>query len=244
MVRISEDFVQDRVEELKEREEVEAVAVVGSYARDSRQDHNDLDLFVIIEEDWMKRKTEVVDDVPVEYFFGSMETAKEWLEGEEWWKNYHWYMNSDVRFDPNNCFDELKKQAKNVRQEKLDISETRLEEFSYSIWDMKQDLDTEDVAQKRYLLNKFFDDLIKIHYLLEEEPLVKVNYRVRHLKDFSGYMYKLSQDFLLASSTMKKQNKLEKMIEYVSKDLPDTAPEWETEDKKRADLPLIRKIQR
>ena len=233
MVHISEEFVEERIEELKKQENVEAVAVVGSYAREPDTDHNDLDLFVIVDGDWMKRKTENIHNVPVEYFYNSMQHAEEWLKGEEWWKNYHWYTNCDVRFDPDNRFDELEQKAHSVKEEKLDLSDNHMEEMAYSIWDMKQDLETEDVAQKRYMLNTFFDELIQMHYLLEGEVPVKENFRVKHLKEFSGYMYKLAQDFLLASSTMEKEIKLEKMIEHVSKDLPDTAPEWETEKEHR-----------
>jgi len=229
MVHISEDFIQDRVEELKTREDVLAVGVVGSYARSPDEDHNDLDIFVIVDGNWIKRKTEVVKGVPVEYFFNSMEKAKEWLNGEDWWYNYHWFTNSDIRYDSEGCFKELLQAAEEAREDKMQLSDQRLEEMAYEIWDMKQDLETNDVAQKRYMLNTFFDKLIQMHYLLEGEVPVKKNFRVKHLKEFSGYMYKLAQDFLLASSTMEKENKLEKMIEHVSRELPDTAPEWETE---------------
>jgi len=177
----------------------------------------------------MKRKTEVVKGVPIEYFFNSIEKAKEWLNGEDWWKNYHWYTNCKVIYDPEEKFDDLKKEAERVKEDRLDLTDEDLEEMAYEIWDARKDLETDDVAQKRYMLNSSFDDLIRMHYLLEGEVPVKKNFRVKHLKEFSGYMYKLAQDFLLASSTMEKENKLEKMIEHVSKELPDTAPEWETE---------------
>jgi len=229
MVHISEDFIQDRVEELKTREDVLAVGVVGSYARSPDEDHNDLDIFVIVDGNWIKRKTEVVKGVPVEYFFNSMEKAKEWLKKEEWWKNYHWYTNCNVIYDPEEKFNQLKKEAERVKQDRVDLDDENLEEMAYEIWDAKKDLETDDVSQKRYMLNTFFDKLIQMHYLLEGEVPVKKNFRVKHLKEFSGYMYKLAQDFLLASSTMEKENKLEKMIEHVSRELPDTAPEWETE---------------
>lgn len=232
MVHISDEFVEERVEELKEREEVEAVAVVGSYARNPDVDHNDLDLFVLVGGSWRKRKTEKLTGVAVEYFFNSIEDAKEWLEGDEWWKNYHWYTNWDIRYDPESKLEKLEQEAQKIRDERLELSDNRLEEMAYEIWDMKSDLDTDDVAQKRYMLNTFFDQLIQMHYMLEDEVPVKKNYRVKHLQDFSGYMYKLAQDFLLASSTMEKEDKLEKMIEHVSKNLPDTAPEWETEKEK------------
>lgn len=228
MTDISEKFVERQVEELREQEEVKAIAVVGSYAREPGADHNDMDIFLIVDGDWHRRKTEVIEGVPVEYFYNSMSKAMEWLEGEDWWKNYHWYTNADVRYDPDGKFDKLEEKARNVREEKLDLSRQDREEIAYTIWDRKQDLETADVAQKRYLMNEFFNYLVFQFYRLNGEVPVKSNYRVEALNGINGYIYKLAQDFLLASSTMEKEKKLEKITEYISKDLPDTAPEWET----------------
>lgn len=230
-MQIKEDFVQEKIKELKQNEEVKAIAVVGSYARDPEQDHNDLDIFVIVEEDWSRRKTEVNEDIPLEYFYNSMNKAIEWLEGDNWWKNYHWYTNADVRYDPEGKFQELREKAQETRDEKLDLDEKDLEEIAYTVWDKKQDLDTRDVSQKRYLLNEFFNYLIFQFFRLNGEVPVKPNHRIKALEGINGYIYKLSQDFLLASSTMEKENKLEEITDYISRDLPDTAPEYETERK-------------
>jgi hypothetical protein len=79
------------------------------------------------------------------------------------------------------------------------------------------------------MMNQLFDYLLEKQYVLKEQIPVKQNYRLEKLQDFDGYMYKLSQDFLLASSTMEKEKHLEKIIERVSKKLPEIQPEWETE---------------
>jgi len=84
------------------------------------------------------------------------------------------------------------------------------------IADLQEKLDTDDVAQKRYLMFHIFDKLLDIRLSTEDSQIHRVE-RLGSLKDIDGYMYKLSQDFLTFSSTMKKKNKLEKIIGYVEK---------------------------
>ena len=226
MAEIPENFVENRIEELSDSENVRAAAVVGSYAREPSSEHNDLDIFVIVKDDHFWRETEEIQSIVVEYFYSPLEKAEERLESDNWWKNYHWYTNADVRYDPDNLFDMLQEKAEEVKQDRLDLSEDDKHEIAYSIWDRKQDFDTDDVAQKRYLLNNFFSYLLQKFYLLEGEVPVKSNYRVKALNGINGYVYKLSQDFLLSSSTSEKERIIEKMIDYISKDLPEISPEW------------------
>lgn len=72
-------------------------------------------------------------------------------------------------------------------------------------------LDTDDVAQRRYLMYRIFEQVLELTYDEIPEP----EQRVKQLQDGNGYMYKLSQDFLTESSTMKKREKLDKMVEYI-----------------------------
>jgi len=41
-------------------------------------------------------------------------------------------------------------------------------------------------------------------------------------------MYKLVQDFVMSSSTMEKKDKLDKMVSYITRDLGQPGPEWES----------------
>lgn len=69
----------------------------------------------------------------------------------------------------------------------------------------------EDIGQKRYLMQRKFDQLIKDH--VPEE--IEVDERIKTLKEGEGYLYKLSQDFLTASSTLEKRRKLEKIMDHL-----------------------------
>ena len=75
-----------------------------------------------------------------------------------------------------------------------------------------EELDTADVAEKRLKMFKIFEELISIR--IEEDNSVE---GLEVLKESDGYMYKLSQDFLLSSSTMDKEKKLEKILEHVER---------------------------
>jgi len=70
-----------------------------------------------------------------------------------------------------------------------------------------KDLENEDVAIKRIEMYSIFQEILQKESG-KEDSVEGLN----EIKDSNGYLFKLSQDFLLASSTMKKEQKLEKII--------------------------------
>lgn len=81
---------------------------------------------------------------------------------------------------------------------------------------LKEELETDDVAQKRYLMFHIFEQLVEARLSIEDKKL-ETPEKISELKQIDGYMYKLSQDFLTSSSTIKKENTLEKIIEHVER---------------------------
>jgi DNA-binding transcriptional MerR regulator len=79
------------------------------------------------------------------------------------------------------------------------------------IEELQEKLETKDVAQKRYLMYRMFEQVLEEVYDEVPEP----EQRVKQLQEGNGYLYKLAQDFLTESSTMKKEEKLQKMVEYI-----------------------------
>lgn len=224
-----ESLVEEEISILKSKDFVEAVAVVGSYARNPEQDHNDIDFFVLVDDNWRKRETEKVEDTVVERFYNSFEGAKSYLKDQDWWKNYHWFKNADVRYDPEDLFEELSDLADERKTEVLEISDQGKNEILYRIWDRYHDLNSEEVGRQRFLMNDFVDYLIQQDFFLKEKVPVKKNYRLERLEEFDSYMYKLVQDFVMSSSTMEKKDKLDKMVSYITRDLGQPGPEWESE---------------
>ena len=69
---------------------------------------------------------------------------------------------------------------------------------------LDQASDTEDVAEKRYLM------FLSFQQLLDELDMESVT----ELDGFDGFLYKNSQEFLTSSSTFQKQKKMDKIISY------------------------------
>lgn len=65
----------------------------------------------------------------------------------------------------------------------------------------------DDVGEKRFRMFRAFEQVL--------DELGKDS--VKDLNGFDGYMYKMSQDFLVSSSTYEKEQKLEKILDYVEK---------------------------
>lgn len=223
---MTDDVVSQELERLKDKEDVRAIAVVGSYARKPEDEHNDIDFYIIIDGEWRERETVEKEDVIIERFYNSQSRSKRYLEEEGWYTNYHWFTNADVRYDPENLFDELEEYARQKKQDKLELDEKDRERIRYRIWDLKQDIGSDDVGQQRYILYNAMDFVIEKIYYLEDEVPVKENYRIRKLKDFNGYLYKIVQDFLNSSSTLEKKRKVEKMLQYLERKVGEADPEF------------------
>ena len=65
----------------------------------------------------------------------------------------------------------------------------------------------DDVGEKRFRMFCAFEQVL--------DELGKDS--VKDLNGFDGYMYKMSQDFLMSSSTYEKEQKLEKILDYVER---------------------------
>lgn len=78
------------------------------------------------------------------------------------------------------------------------------------------ELDVEDVGQKRYMMNQILERLVEEAFDQKDEELPEAEERIQKLEEVNGYMYKLSQEFLISSSTLEKERKLEKMVEHLS----------------------------
>jgi hypothetical protein len=101
------------------------------------------------------------------------------------------------------------------------LSEEEKKEAAERIEKFRKGLETDDVAQKRFTMYRFFDYLLEKYFKLEDVEPGAPEERLENLKDLNGHVYKISQDFLLASSTMEKEKHLENIVEKVSLELPD-----------------------
>ena len=83
--------------------------------------------------------------------------------------------------------------------------------FEEALEKFEESKDTEDVAEKRYLM------FLSFQQLLDEMNKNSVS----DLDGFDGFLYKNSQDFLMSSSTFQKEKKLEKILDYFERKYAD-----------------------
>jgi cell fate (sporulation/competence/biofilm development) regulator YlbF (YheA/YmcA/DUF963 family) len=103
----------------------------------------------------------------------------------------------------------------------MTLSDEEKQEAAERIEEFRQGIETDDVAQKRFTMYRFFDYMLEKFFELEDVEPGAPEERLEKLKDLNGHVYKISQDFLLASSTMEKEQHLEKIVEKISRMLPD-----------------------
>lgn len=228
--------IEEEIAKLREKENVRAVAIVGSYARNpDKETHNDIDILIIIDENWRKRETQQLDNnLVLEKFYNSRKWFQKYIDesisSEGNWNAYHWLENADIKHDPEDLFEDLREDAEEKKEECFGSFDE--DEFLYYIWDYQQDMKTNDVGQKRLVMYKLFNYLVNNHFIQNKQPLVKDNYKLEQLKSFDGYMYKNAQEFLTESSTMKKEEKIEKMIKHATRGMGKPGPEWKTDKEK------------
>lgn len=222
-----EDLIRQETERLKGRDDVRAIAIVGSYARDPGQDHNDIDIYIIVDGDWRRRETEMIDGTVIERFYNSMDWSRRYLEGTGWYTNYRWYTDADVRYDPDGLFDELEAYAMEQKDDNMELDEQDRQAIRYFIWDMQEDIEGAEGAQRTYLEQKLFEYLLEKQYLLEGVVPVKENYRIEKLQDFDPEMHDMAVDFL-ESDPDDRADLLEEMVSHVTDSIGDPDPEYQT----------------
>lgn len=83
----------------------------------------------------------------------------------------------------------------------------RIDRLMYSV-------EGNDVGQKRFQMFEVLRFVVEKQYELEDVEVPDTGLRVEELKELNGYMYKLVQEFLTSSSTLEKERKLEKIVQY------------------------------
>jgi len=223
----TEDLIQEEVDRLQDQDDVLAVAVVGSYARDRSIRHNDIDLYIIIDGDWRRRETEVIDGTVIERFYNSMGWSRRALKGEGWYTNYRWYTDPDIRYDPDGLFEDLERDAMEQKDKTMDLDDEDRQAIRYFIWDLQEDIERADGAQRTYLQQKLFEYLLEKQYILEGQVPVKENYRIEKLSDFNPDMHEMAVNFL-ESDPDDRSEILEEMIDHVTAGIGEPDPEYRT----------------
>lgn len=214
--------IDNQVIELRKKTEVMAVGMLDK--QEPSEQYQYIELYVVVEGNGLKNQIERKENIIFKYHYISKKQIKQKLSDNYDWKVYNYLKTVEVLYDPDNVIESLRNEVKETVEKSLKLNKGDKEEIRNNIWSLKKDIETNDVAQKRFLMNKLFDFLVESTYRLHEEPLVREENRLNQLKEIDGYVYKLGQDYLISSSTMEKNQKLEKIIAHFSKRIGEPRP--------------------
>lgn len=217
--------IEKLISSLKERDFSKAIALVGSYARDPTDKHNDIDVYIITNTDWRQRKTFVVNDTAIECFFNSIDWVKWYFGTDQWDMHYRWLINANIKYDPEEMFTELRSYAEEKKNEKVNLTKEEREAMRYLLWDYKQDIQSTEGIQKKYVLNRTFDKVVRKLIEVNSEVPVKDNYRIQKLKQIDSLSYQLATEFLQTHSTDKRESILDQLIQILSQEVGTPRPE-------------------
>lgn len=209
-----DNMIQNKVEEIKEKNnDIKAISSLSP----SESEAKSITEFklLIISDNVEKKERKEREGKKLKLIYNSKQRILENLKEDDWYNTYRLLKHSRVRYDPENVLKSIKEQAQTHKQLKMEINDEKQQKIYEKIETRKEKLDTQDVGQKRYLMYDLFDFMLLQNYYLNQEIPVPREDRLKKLKTFDGYFYKLSQEFLTASSTAKKARKIEKMANHI-----------------------------
>ena len=188
----------------------------GSYARNPKGKHNDIDIQVIITENWRKRESIYIQKIHTEIFYAPVLQIKKELENEL--NKSRWFCNTKILFDSNNEIKELISYAHKITKEKL--SKYDKEWWKYFIGDKLQDIDNEtNTYQKIFLINSLFSDIIKVYFLANHLLPPKDNYSIKLIQKTNPKLYKLITNFFDSTNPAEKYKRLKEILTFLEEQI-------------------------
>ena len=170
-----------KIEELKSDDRVQGILLTGSLARGTETAYSDLDIIVIA--DFKDVKEEVIDGVPVETHYDTVESVRKWLAVKP--ESAYLYTYGKVIYDRDNVLQGLINYAKNIL-ESYEITEIRKAYFNHKLKAIAEKL-TASLALKddqkiNYLIHNNFNVLVEMVYALNSLPVAPqgLNYEIFH----------------------------------------------------------------
>ena len=202
----------EKVEKLLEKKVfAEGAFIFGSYTRNPKAEHNDIDIFVLINENWAKRESKKINGLLFEIFYQSEEMTKKILYEEKDFNQLRRFNEAKILFDKNGFLKRLIGYAKKIQIKKINSKKDKAF-LLYLIGDSIQDIQKEkNKAQKMHLRHGLLDLLLKAHSLSKKQIPAKRNYQIKKLETTDKKLHSLVEKFLLANKTVQKQATLKKI---------------------------------
>lgn len=123
------------VKEYKDKEEVEAILLVGSYAVGNQNKQSDIDIYILLNDDavYRERGNKLINNCLIEYFINPIYKVREYIAED---KRGHggsmvnMLLNGKVLLDKNNRIPKLQKEAKKAKEQALEKDPMRY----YACW--------------------------------------------------------------------------------------------------------------
>jgi len=207
---------------IKNKKYTDGVFIFGSYARNPEGKHNDIDVFVLINENWWKRESKIIGGIEHELFYFPKEHTLNMLKTEKDYNIAGWFMNTKIILDKNNSLDRLISAAKKITNEKLEKFDANW--WAYKIGDRIQDIanEKEDKSQKLFLMNCLLKEILFIFLLSKKILPVKENYIIKRVSQLDPNLYSLVNLFYSNEQLDEKMITLNKMIDCLGIGKPTT----------------------
>jgi len=196
--------------------------IFGSYAR-GQKEHNDIDIVVLTNQNWRQRESKKLGGVSFEFFYKPINSIKQVLDSEKEFNQIRWFNEAKIIHDPSGKVKEIVDFSKKLLEKKLVLDKAR---WKYWIGDQLQDISKEsDIAQKAFLMQKLFKDLIQLYFLFKKEMPPKDNYAIKKIRADDPVFFELINNF--TSSDLEHQQKnLLVIVKYFEKKIGKTKLTW------------------
>jgi predicted nucleotidyltransferase len=187
------------VNELKNKKYVEGILLFGSCARSLKSKHNDIDFFVLINENWRQRVSKYIDSILVELFFNPYEKYLDYFNNEDKMFTVQMFIDGKILFDRNGKLKELQKDAKKILPKRLKLSKDIINMIRYHVADANLDIQNElklNKYQAIYLMDRTLEILLKYYFKITKIPEPKYNYIIKKVEKTNKKLYEKVKIFI------------------------------------------------
>jgi predicted nucleotidyltransferase len=201
--------------------------IFGSYARNPKGQHNDIDVLVLVDTDWKKRESIKIGKFVVELFYNSIEDVSNAVNKENDFNFARWFEDVKVLFDSDNRVKDLIKLVQDSSKSKLSVFNK--DWFAYKVGDQLQDIKKEvDVSQKVFLMDCLVKDLINVFFLSKKILPPKDNYAIKYLHIVDNKFSVLVNDYLSPNRISVKYFILKEMVKFLEPVIGKPITNWTT----------------
>ncbi|OGZ40134.1 MAG: hypothetical protein A3I20_00015 [Candidatus Portnoybacteria bacterium RIFCSPLOWO2_02_FULL_40_15] len=202
------EIINKIVNELKNKTYVEGILLFGSCARNIHHKHNDIDFYILINQNWYQRRSVYYENgILVELFLNPFQKIVNSFKTEENFSTLQIFITGQILFDKTGLMKRLQLEARKIFQKRLKLNQEQKKLMRYVIADLQADIKRE-IKQNRYqaiyIMDRMLEILLKYYFRIKKIPEPKYNYIIKKIDKLDKSFFHKIEKFYQEKNLKKK----------------------------------------